>query len=441
MRNIKFLFVILAMCSTFLYGQNDFVLQGNKEDKIKFELINNLIVFPVEINGVELSFLLDTGVSKPIIFNLVNFNESLQIKNTEKIFIRGLGAGETIEALKSKKNVFKIGNAVNINQELYAIYDPELNFAPKLGVPIHGIVGFDFLKNFIVEINYSKRYIKISDPKYYTYNKCRNCETLDLEFHNNKPYINGILELKGKTIQTKLLIDSGGSDALWLFEDTEQFIEIPFANFEDFLGRGLSGSVYGKRSKVTSFALGSYKLKNVNAAFPDSSSISYAKKYKSRNGSLAGEILKRFNVIFDYPNKKIRLKKNRFFSNPFNYNKSGITLEHDGVRLVKELQTSFNRNDEDNASRSSYRVIMSGSYEYILAPSFMIVELRPNSPAKEAGLMLGDVILYINGKHAHMYSMQEIMNLFFDESGKNIKLLVDRNGVQLKYNFKLKNML
>ena len=83
---------------------------------------------------------------------------------------------------------------------------------------------------------------------------------------------------------------------------------------------------------------------------------------------------------------------------------------------------------------------MSGSYEYILAPSYKIVELRPDSPAKSAGLLLGDVILYINGKHAHQYSLQEIMNLFYDDTGKNIKLLVDRNGVQLKYNFKLKSM-
>ena len=38
-----------------------------------FKLINNLIIIPVEVNGVTLSFLLDTGVSKPIIFNFLNF--------------------------------------------------------------------------------------------------------------------------------------------------------------------------------------------------------------------------------------------------------------------------------------------------------------------------------------------------------------------------------
>ncbi len=63
---------------SYCFGQGQFNLPGKKQDKIKFELINNLIVLPIEINGVELSFLLDTGVSKPILFNITN-TDSLQM--------------------------------------------------------------------------------------------------------------------------------------------------------------------------------------------------------------------------------------------------------------------------------------------------------------------------------------------------------------------------
>ena len=49
------------------FSQGHFVIQNKKQtDKIRFKLINNLIIIPVEINGVDLSFLLDTGVSKPL---------------------------------------------------------------------------------------------------------------------------------------------------------------------------------------------------------------------------------------------------------------------------------------------------------------------------------------------------------------------------------------
>ena len=71
-----------------------------KFEKINFELIDNLIVVPIELNGAKLSFILDSGVSSPILFNLSN-QDSIQINNVSKITLRGLGEGEPMEALKS----------------------------------------------------------------------------------------------------------------------------------------------------------------------------------------------------------------------------------------------------------------------------------------------------------------------------------------------------
>ncbi|RZW48427.1 MAG: PDZ domain-containing protein [Flavobacteriaceae bacterium] len=406
-------------------------------------MINNLIVIPVEVNGVELSFLVDTGVSKPIIFNFLNITEALQINQAEQIFLRGLGEGEPVEALRSRNNIFKIGNAININQDLYAIFDPALNFAPRLGVPIHGIIGYDFFKDFIVEINYSKRFIRINEPETYRPKRCRKCVTLKLDFFNNKPYIDSVVQLEDQEIPVKLLIDSGGSDSIWLFQDEEKNVEVPDKYYDDFLGRGLSGKVYGKRAKLAKFILADFELKGVNVAFPDSTSISYARKFKDRNGSIAGNILKRFNLIFNYAEGTVTIKRNRYFSNPFYYNKSGIELEHDGVRVVKEVNKDIPLNPigTGNESVAQQSLIIAGSYRYALAPSFVIAEIRKDSPAERAGLMVGDVILNINNKHAHQYDMQQIIQMFYAETGKRIKLIIDRQGIQKKFQFKLENLL
>ena len=77
-----------------------------------------MIVIPVTINGVSLSFLLDTGVSKPIIFNFFNLLEELSIHETELILIQGLGNDEPIEALRSSNNTVVVVEAVNLNQNL-----------------------------------------------------------------------------------------------------------------------------------------------------------------------------------------------------------------------------------------------------------------------------------------------------------------------------------
>jgi hypothetical protein len=438
-----FIFLFCSLICLQSFAQGKFVLQNENKNKISFKLINNLIIIPVKINGVELSFLLDTGVSKPIIFNFFNLNEELLINDAERIYLRGLGEGDTVEALKSKNNIFKIGKAINVNQDLYAIFDPALNFTPRLGVPVHGIIGYDLFKDFVIEINYTHKYIKLHNPKTYKPEKCRNCGSLNISFYNNKPYINAALGIDNQNVPVKLLVDTGGSDALWLFEDKEHQIDVPKKYFNDFLGLGLSGNVYGKRSRIDNFYISNFDIKNVNVAFPDTLSIAHAKKIKDRNGSVSGEILKRFNMVFDYQKARIILNKNNNFKKPFNYNKSGIVLEHEGVRVIKEI-------DRDNAilpfkikneSVAQSSMVVSGTYKYTLTPSFTIVELRDNSPAQLAGLQIGDVILNINNRQAHLYSLQDIIQLFYGEDGKRIKLLVDRKGIQLKFQFKLKSLL
>lgn len=432
------------MISNLSFSQDNFTIQNKqKSDRIRFQLINNLIIIPVEVNGVTLSFLLDTGVSKPIIFNFLNVSDTLKIKNTESIFLRGLGEGEQVEALKSSNNILKIGDAIKLNQELYAIYDANLNLAPKLGFPVHGIIGSTIFSDLIVEINYSKKYLQLTEPSLYRYKKCTNCETFNLEFHNSKPYINTEVTIENNKIPVKLLIDSGSSDVLWLFENDSLGIKSNNKFFNDFLGHGLSGSIYGKRSTIDVLHLKRFVLKNANVAYPDSTSILFAKMIKDRNGSLSGNILKRFNLIFDYQKSIVTFKKNANFKDHFTYNKSGIELAHDGVRFVKEVADKGFKDksklvNNDLASNST-TIASDTHYKMSLKPAYTIVELRKDSPAEKAGLHIGDIILGINNKATYQFTLQQIIQHFHEEAGKRIRLKVDRNGKELTFNFNLEN--
>lgn len=439
-KKILLALLFTVVCFIPLFGQGDFNLPRKNTDKIKFQFINNLIVIPIELNGVELSFILDTGVSKPILFNITN-TDSLQIKNVETIFLRGLGqGGKPIEALRSQKNFFKIGNAININQDIYVVFDNSINFTNRLGVNVHGIIGYDLFKNFIVEVNYISKYIKLHKPDTYVYKKCKKCEVFNLSLFNNKPYLESEVKVDSNLIPVKLLIDTGSSDALWIFEDKELGLE-PFNNryFDDFIGKGLSGNVYGKRAKVKTFKLKSFELDDVNVAFPDSSSISTARRIQGRNGSVSGEILKRFNLIIDYNNAKITLKKNGNFKTPFYYNRSGIVLEQTGTRVIKEKEDR-GIVGYGNKGGNDTKVELNVYYKYSLKPSYSIVELRKNSPAEKAGLQIGDVILSINGKKTHELKLQRIMEYFKNDIGKLIRLKVDRDGELLPFEFRLEDV-
>lgn len=81
---MKFFVSIFMLVTTLLHSQQGFGLAGGKKATIPFKFINNLIFIPVQINGVDLTFLLDSGVNETILFSLdereVNFNDIEKIK-------------------------------------------------------------------------------------------------------------------------------------------------------------------------------------------------------------------------------------------------------------------------------------------------------------------------------------------------------------------------
>jgi len=131
--------------------------------------------------------------------------------------LQGLGSGGKVDALKSLNNKIKIGNIIDRNHSLYIIFDSELNFSPRMGIPIHGILGNDFFQNFIVKINYSSEVIVVYDPQKYPLRSCGKCEDLSLNFEGGKPYIALKVASEEKQEDVRLLVDSGSSDVVWLF--------------------------------------------------------------------------------------------------------------------------------------------------------------------------------------------------------------------------------
>lgn len=415
--------------------------QSKKNQRIKFKLINNLIVIPLEINGQKLSFILDSGVSKTILFNITQ-NDSIGLNDVKKVKLKGLGDGKSVEALLSKKNKVSIDNLVNENQTIYVILKDYFDLSGKMGTTIHGIVGYDILKNFIVKINYRSKKIIFYNPKTYRYKKCRKCESFPIQFYRKKPYINAQVQLDtigNELTDVKLLIDSGGSDALWLFEDTKENIKTPIRFFSDILGEGLSGSIYGNRSRVPKVTLKSFNIIKPTVSFLDSISTKNARKFKSRNGSIGAGILKRFIVWFDYPNRKFTLKKNASLKDGFNYNMSGLDVVYNGKQLVKERNVKTIPDNEQAISSNSISFITSFSYKF--KPSFKIRNVVKGSPAAIAGLLKDDIILKLNYKNAHELTLGKIMQKFHEKPGKKIKILIDRNGEKLFFQFRLEKKI
>ena len=395
------------------------------------------MVIPVEVNGVTLSFLLDTGVSSTMMFSLSEV-DSLELKSTTTIRLRGLGEGGSIPALKSEHNRLKIGEVVDVNHTLYVVFDNSLSLSKRMGIPIHGIIGYDFFKNLVVKTNYNISKLTIYKPESYTYKECKKCEVFDLVFHNKKPYVDVTNIYDDDSDIHTLLIDSGSSDALWLFDNSILENNLDNKSFDDFLGQGLSGDIFGRRSKIPRMRIGTFELKDVKVAFPDEESTENIKFFEQRDGSIGGELLNRFTIIMDYPSKKITLKKNNKFKDPFHYNMSGLTVKHDGVAMVKNKKDSFNNNVNNNEGATN--ITISTTYEFFLVPKYVVSEIRKDSPADLADIREGDELITVNGKQTHHYNLHEIIGLFASKADKRITLKIKRNEIIYRKKFTLKEV-
>ncbi len=425
-------------------GQEGFLFEKDVDKVvIPFKFINNLIFIPIKVNGVELNFLMDSGVEETILFSMEDKKE-VSFFNVEKITLRGLGSEESIEGLKSRNNTLEVNGLKSTNHLLYIVLDQSFNLSYHIGIPVNGIIGYNFLKSNLVEINYERRKITVHRDNPKTRNKIeKRYQHVPITIERAKPYVTGSVVINSSIIPVKLLIDVGNSDAVWLFQNESKKIDVPEKNFEDYLGKGFSGDVLGKRALIEKFTMSKFEFKNPIIAFPDTISIRHVTMVTNRSGSVGSEILKRFSVIFDYPNKKMFLKKNRSFYAPFSYNKSGIELQHYGLQWVQEtvhLETIPIIKSDDLSFKNSENG-NNFKYKFELKPVYIIVNVRKNSAAALIGLQKGDVLVSINKIPAYKYSLGKINSLLKSEEEKWITIEVDRDSNILKFKFQLLNVL
>lgn len=440
LKQLLFFLLFSACC----FSQSEFRIENPRNRvAIPFKLINNLIFIPVTVNGEELTFLLDTGVEQTILFSL-DEKEEVKFFEVEKLKLKGLGSKEPIEAFKSSKNKVEIRDFVDLNHEVYIILDQEFNFSSQVGIEVNGIIGYNFFRNHIVEIDYDRKRIVV-----YSHDNKNIKERLEKKFNKaaitleaNKPYYISDIVAEGQSIPSKLLIDTGNSDALWIFSNKTDKIKIPEKNIPDYLGRGFSGSVYGKRARVNSFEFGQKVFKLPLVTFPDSVSIKSVNFVSDRVGSIGGEVISRFTTVFDYVNNVIYTRPNNTVNDPFHFNMSGIEVEHAGLEWVKEpVNQTVSEGIKIYTDVNQQKIENNLKVHFELKPIFRIASVRPDSEAEKAGLKVGDRIVSINHKESHGFTIQSINELLKSEEGRMIEIVIERNNIEYKFRFQLKTII
>lgn len=408
---IRTLIFLICLCGPVCQGQIlGFVLpEGEKKVQFPIEVHNNLVVLPVILNGqLPLKFILDTGVRTAILTEKA-YSDILNLPYTRKYTLAGPGGVKLVDAYVTTNVSLDMPGVHGQGHAMLVLEQDYLELRNSLGTDVHGILGYELFSRFIIQIDYERKLLTLTVPE--KFRRKRKYQELPITIDDTKPYIEVVAHLTDSTqLPVKLLVDSGASHGLILEPDSDERLVLPKEVISSVIGRGLGGVITGKIGRLKSLSIGKYNIPDVIVNFPDPNSyIDTLKTTRTtfRHGALGGEVLSRFNVIFDFPEGKIFLKKNASFGKKAYYNLSGLTIRAKGARLR----------------------------------TFEISDVRANSTAEKADLKVGDNILFVNGYSVQDLQLNNVNNLFNSRPGKKIVVEIDRKGIRMKKEFRLESQI
>ena len=270
------------------------------------------------------------------------------------------------------------------------------------GRDIDGIVGIEFLDRYVVELDPTTRQLRVFAPD--SYQPIAGSTAVPLEFDDNGyAGIQAALQFGDKHANGLFMIDTGSNGAVDVYGPFAKRYGLPVHPAElDELSTGVGGQRHNRFERATTFQMGGFELRGPVVAFNDADDIPGARHYA---GLVGVEVLQRFVVAIDFPQRRLYLSPLPSIAMPFAYDGSGLRLRAEGARFQDVI-----------VSR-----VVSGS------------------PSEQAGVKPGDALLRIDGKDAGELGVESIRERF--RRPGTLELVLQRNGTEVKARLVLKPLL
>jgi hypothetical protein len=376
---------------------SDFRLtSGRSARNIPFERYMNLIFLQVRVNDTKtLWFNVDTGLQTTIFDSGQAAALGLKLEDQTRVDV----PGGVIELAFANRVSLAFPGVQMSNQRVRTL--PLTIFAPVLGRPIHGTIGHDLFKRFVVEIDYDARLMHLYEPEDYRYTG--RGEIVPVTIEEDEPFLHAQILQRGRApIDAKLKIDTGSVNELGLNGSFVQAVKLvkPAQKVIPQPGVGLGGLTENYVTRIGDLRIGRLVIQGPVAGYS---------KDLTRGGdagTIGGEIFRRFTVIFDYSRNRVILEKNKHFNEPYRYDASGLFLSAEGQNLER----------------------------------LTVLRAIANTPASQAGLRQGDVITAINGEPSSRFSLEEVRQLF-TRNGRTFRLSVLRDGKVIQMKLKSRDLI
>lgn len=284
---------------------------NSQEEVISLKTVRGKAVVDVKIGDVVIpDILLDTGFPFDgiMIYN-PDYSDSLDLTHSIDVNIGGAGSGNASRALLIDSAEFYLGNMKMKNQRIIMLQSDLYK-----GFPSNGIIGYSIFGHYKTMLDYDNNLMTLFDPTVEINDS--SWTVIPMYFKDNTiPWVNtSVVIEEGQPVPLDVYIDFAASDAIVLLEKPTMKFLLPKETANVYIGRGLSGDVYGKTGVISKLIIGPFELQNVKASI---ASAEVRSRQENADAILGNESLRRFNLIFDYASGKLLLKPNRHFEESY----------------------------------------------------------------------------------------------------------------------------
>ena len=375
-------------------AQEEFITPSKKLTKFKFiQLTGGVILLQGKFDTFKdtLNFVLDTGSGGISLDSSIALYLGVKPEPSNRL-IRGIAGVRNVSFLNNKKlhlpglTIDSLNFHVSNYDILTAVY----------GERIDGIIGYSVFSRYIVKINYDSTNIEFWTKGAIKYPRGG---------HLLRPAINSLPVHSARAkdeniIETRFLIDLGAGLNVLFSRDFIRDSSLLRKNRKLYVkeAEGLGGKVDMHLTVMKEFKLGPYKFRNVPInVFDDDYNVT---SYPHLGGLIGNDLLRRFNVIINYDQKEMHLQPNSHYYDAFDYAYTGLEL-------------------------------------YLIDGRIVVGDVAAGSPAEQAGLLEGDMVVAINKNFSNNISSYK--NIL--QNAGTVNMVIVRNDELMEIKFRVKNIL
>lgn len=357
------------------------------------QLTGGVVILSAQLDDFPdtLHFILDTG-SSGISLDSGTVAYFKLVPEASDRTIRGIAGIKKVGFLYNRKLRFPnlTVDSLNFHVNDYSV------LTSVYGEQIDGIIGYSLLNRYIIKIDYDSLKIDI-------------CSKGTIKYPRGgflfKPILSTlpvqVARIKDETQhQSRFLHDIGAGVCLMLSQDfiDDSVLLQKKRKLWPKDGEGIGGKIRMNLTIVKELKLGPYRFRNIPTyIFEDAFNVT---SYPYLGGLIGNDILRRFNVIFNYPKRDIHMVPNSHFRDPFDYSYSGIEL-------------------------------------YYINGQIEMGSVAEGSPAEIAGIKEGDVVVAVNNDFSQNFNKYKTALL---APNARVKLVLRRNGELVQAEMKVKSI-